>query len=133
MADRDKEEKNKRTIYYKLKLNEMKPSNKLEAYLKIIADGTRINDKVRVVERLNTGVQTLDTLCIAVGKTFNQISGRLSELNDEGVIKCIHNPTARFSIYQLVTDEEEAEIIRKARFEEKRQAWIKKGKEMGFL
>lgn len=112
----------------------MKPSNKLQAYISIIESGQRINDKIRIIERLRMGAQNLDTLTIACGKKHhNQISGRLSELNDEGVIKCIHNPLARHSIYTLVTDESEAEIIRLARFEEKKQAWLKKGVELGFV
>lgn len=111
----------------------MKPSNKLQAYISIIESGQRINDKIRIIERLRLGAQNLDTLTIACGKKHhNQISGRLSELNDEGVIKCIHNPIARFSIYELVTDEQEAEIIRQARYQEKYLAWLKKGREEGF-
>jgi len=105
---------------------------KTKAFLEGITSGKFNNDRAKIYQRIKCGVQTIETLRAYLGKRHhNQLSGRISELLDMGVIREING--GRFSIYSVVTDIKEIEQRAKDRETERFMKWVKVGNERGYF
>ena len=111
----------------------MKPTHSLNAYIEQINSGKTISDKTRIIEKLLLGNQTINSLKQLTGLAHQSLTARVSDLTDLGLVELHYNPASHLSIISLVTDPEKQEQLRIQRFEEKKAAYLKRGKKFGFI
>jgi DNA-binding transcriptional ArsR family regulator len=105
----------------------MTPSQKT-AYIQGIVSGKFNGIKQQIYNLLKEKDLTLEQLCKHFDKTPNEISGRISELLDLGLIKV--KQSGRYSLLTICS-EQEIENQRRKRHLEEIEKWYKKGKELG--
>jgi predicted transcriptional regulator len=109
----------------------MKP--KLNAYLKQIQSGELKSKKLRVIKELQQSPQTIEYFRTKVGMSHQSVTATLSHLCDEGMVRMSSSSDAKFSLFSLVGSEEEQDNLAKQRFIEKRELFIARGINQGFL
>lgn len=104
---------------------------KTRAFLEGINSGKFNSDRAKIYQIISQGVQTIETLRLALGKRHhNQISGRITELLDMGLIKEILGK--RFSLFVQVTDPNEISKLSKQRDKERYERWVNVGNNKGW-
>jgi hypothetical protein len=97
-----------------------------EAFLRGIKNGNITTDRQRVYLYIKRyGQSNMPTLEKYLSKSFNEFSGRLTELANMGLIKEIK--TNRYTIYRIVSDEKEQERLAEEREYQRFLKWIKLG------
>jgi predicted transcriptional regulator len=104
----------------------------LEAFQALLENDERTSTAKRIVEKLKKGVMTIDLLCTALNKRYSTITGRLSELNEIGMVKYISSSGSQ-SVIAYVSNESEREQIRKTVKAEQKAAWVKRGEREGWI
>lgn len=104
---------------------------KAAAFLQGIESGKFDDNRAKVYLLLQHKPCTINQACLYYGFTSdNQLSGRFTELYDMGLIKPYGDD---ISVYTIVYDKEEQHLIRLARSEQKRQIWLKKGRDNNWI
>lgn len=99
---------------------------KKEAFLKKVEDNSINTDAVKIYRFIKTGQKTLPMIESYLGKSFNQFTGRITDLLDIGLIT--ETPGDKYSIFTAVTDPNLSKDLAEIRRLKKYNAWIKQGK-----
>jgi predicted transcriptional regulator len=109
----------------------MKP--KLSAYLKQIQTGELKNKKIRVINELHQSPQTIEYFRTKLGMAHQSVTATLSNLCDEGVVRMSSSADQKYSLFILVSSDEEQEFLIKQRSDEKKELYISRGLKDGFI
>lgn len=108
---------------------------KREAFLKGITEGKFDNYRAMVYNLISQGhAKTLNAM-IDNGIPEKTASGRVSELMDMGLVKVVGEISltgGNVSVFSAVWTDAERDSLMFQRCSEKKEQWLKKGKEMGW-
>jgi len=99
---------------------------KTEAFLKKVKDDSINTEAVKIYRFIQTGAKNLPMIETYLGKSFNEFTGRITNLLDMGLITA--KKGKRYSIFKAVNDPELSKDLAEIRRMKKYNAWIKQGK-----
>jgi len=102
--------------------------SKQQAYIKGIETNAFKNDAQRIFNIIKENPRDLNDLSFILKKSFNQISGRITELLDAGLIKEKQN--GKYSIFSI-TEPREREALQRQRLTAKIEKFVKCGEKLG--
>lgn len=87
-----------------------------------------------ILALIEKGINSLGRLskirdCLPYSMSDRSLTGRLSDLYDEGRIKPTPEEDGRYTVWAVVTNESEREHIKQLRRIEKYRAWVKRGEQ----
>lgn len=110
----------------------MNPSNKIKALFDQIDSGKMESDLTKILKAIIEKPLTIEHFT-SLGMRYSTVTGRLSDLCDLGLIKKHTNPWGNYSWFSYVKNESDQLKLRNEIEEEKRQSFIKKGIEKGYI
>lgn len=110
----------------------MEPSNKIKALFEQIDSGKMESDKVKILKAIIEKPRTIESFTL-IGMRYSTVTARLSDLCDLGLVKKHINPCGKYSYFSYVKDENEQQRLRDELMTEKRQNYIKRGVDKGYI
>jgi len=110
----------------------MDTSNKIRALFEQIHSGKMESDSAKILRAIIVSPKTLEYF-VARNMKYSTVTARLSNLEDLGLIKKNIDPLNSYSIFSFIKEEENQITAREKIKEEKRQLFIKKGIEKGYI
>lgn len=108
--------------------------SKFNSYLEQIRSGKLNSRKLIIIQELSNGNKTLEYFRNVLKIPHQSITSAMSVLCDEGVVRVINtNANDKFSIFQLVEDENEQLKLIQQRNLEKKELFISRGMKEGFI
>ena len=101
---------------------------KKQAYIEGIETNRFKNDAQKIYNLIKENPMDLILLSVHLNKSFNQFSGRITDLLDAGLIKEVNG--GQYSIF-IATEPIERETLQKQRLIAKVKKWVKCGEELG--
>lgn len=103
--------------------------NQYDHYMSVVRTGHTTRQRDRVLTKIHNGCKTL----VEIQKDSNNmkmssVSGRVSELLDEGMIKETHP-----GVFVPVMSRQEAEMLSQQRKDARYRKWCKQGEENGYF
>ncbi len=107
----------------------MKNSNKIDALLYQLESGKMECDKSKILNLIRYLPMTLENI-VASGWKIQTASGRLSDLEEMGLVEKIYNPDGKYSFYKFVEGNEKREQLREDIKREKVFKYFSRGCEL---
>jgi len=105
---------------------------KQQAFVEGIENGSFKGDAATIYNLIRENhIMTLPEISLALDKSLNQFSGRISELLDAGLIKEMKG--AKYSLFRITQSDQERYDCAKIRHDEKIEKLRKKADELGYF
>ena len=110
----------------------METSNKIKALIDQVESGKMETDLKKILGEIMISPKTIENFTLK-GMAYSTVTGRISDLCDMGIIRKHTDPLGRYSYFSYVKDESEQLRLRQELEAEKKETFIQKGIEKGWI